>query len=187
MSVTMLKWCVASRRDTTSPKRSMPSNKLQQTTMIKHTKMDLQSFLDQAEHTVIGLEATGQFSAEAMTTSMLLQRLPKVDKEAWLLQTHEETHIRPPKDLFRFLRARIDMVDAGLTDPESLSKGGEAKPDPKPEFKKEKRRDKSTEPAFMPTLSSHTNGIASCVLQKSTPCTNATSSNPWMSRPVETR
>ena len=118
-------------------------NRLQQTSMVKHNKQDMQTFLDQAQHTVIGLEATGQCSSDAIITNMLLQRLPRVDKEAWMQLTLSETTIRPPQELFQFISGRIDMIDAGLTDPDSLSKGGEPRPDSKPEIKKERRREKT--------------------------------------------
>ena len=114
--------------------------KLIQTSMIKHNKADLHAYADQLEHVLIGLKATEQFSAEAIVTSIALQRLPKVDKEAWPLQTRSEKMIRPPHS---FIRERVDMVDAGLTDPESLAKADDFKQDHKPDNRKERRRDKT--------------------------------------------
>ena len=85
------------------------------------------------------------------------------------------------------------MIDAGLTDPDSLSKGGEPRPDSKPEIKKERRRKRllpssSKEAVSMFSHSSPTSGTAkSVVLLKSTLSTSVTSLRPWISRPGETR
>ena len=156
--------------------------RLQQTSLVKHTKLDMQTFLDQAQHTFSGLEATGQCTSDAIITTMLLQRLPRVDKEAWMQLTLTEDTIRPPQELFKFLRGRIDTIDAGLTDPESLNKGAD---ESKPESKRDRRRDKT------PTKQQHRasihvasqqpyKGTANSVLLRSTLSTSVRSSRPWM-------
>ena len=102
--------CLKERYDKPKKIHATYCNKLFQTSMIKHNKADLQAY---AEHVLIRLKATEQFSAEAIVTSIALQRLPKVDKEAWLLQTRSEKMIRPPHELISFIRERVNIVDAG--------------------------------------------------------------------------
>ena len=145
MSIIIQKWYVGLHERYNKPKKihAVYCAKLQQTSLVKHTKHDMQTFLDQAQHTFSGLEATGQCTSDAIITTMLLQRLPRVDKEAWMQLTLSEDNIRPPQELFKLLRGRIDIIDAGLTDPESLGKGAEPHPESKPEYKRDRRRDKT--------------------------------------------
>ena len=109
-------------------------NKL--TTMVKHTRTELQAYSDQLEHLLIGLKATEQYSADAIFTSIALQRLPKLDKEAWQIHTKSNKMIQPPDELIEFIRERADVVEAGQTDPDTLARSDESKP----EIKKERRQ-----------------------------------------------
>ena len=77
-------------------------------------------------------------------TSMFVQRLPKVDKEAWQLHTHADKDIQPPKALFEFLRTRISMVDTSLPEAEFTNKGGESKPEARQEHRRRRKRTDSS-------------------------------------------
>ena len=58
-------------------------NKIAETTPIKHTQADLDSYANEIKYVIMGLKTLKQFDAESIYTSLALQRLPKQLKELW--------------------------------------------------------------------------------------------------------
>ena len=88
-----------------------------ETSPIKHTQADLNSYANDINHVILGLKTLKQFDIESCFTSLAVQRLPKHLKELWQLECKATREVAPIDKLVLFIKERAAAVGAGMAVP----------------------------------------------------------------------
>ena len=92
-------------------------NKMVETTPIKSTQTDLNSYANEITYVIMGLQTLKQYDIESCYTSLAVQRLPKHIKELWQIECKEDKKVASIDKLVTFIRERAAAAAAGMPVP----------------------------------------------------------------------